>query len=151
MKQQDFDEVVEHQHGEYLISTDKRRLDVEMVHDYLCNESYWANGRSLPTVQKSIENALCFGLYHHQQQVGFARVVTDYATFGWLCDVFILEAHRGQGLSKRLVQSVVQHPELMNMNRMILATGDAHELYSRYGNFQSLPNPGKWMIWGNIV
>ena len=146
MKQQDFDDVIEHRHGEYLISTDKQRLDVEMVHDYLCNESYWANGRSLPTVQKSIENSLCFGLYHHQQQVGFARVVTDYATFGWLCDVFILEAHRGQGLSKQLVQSVIQHPELVDMNRMILATGDAHELYRRYGGFELLSNPEKWMI-----
>ena len=146
MKLQDFDEVVEHQHGDYVISTDKRRLDVGLVHDYLCHESYWANGRSLPTVQKSIKNSLCFGLYHYEQQVGFARVVTDYATFGWLCDVFILEAHRGHGLAKWLVQTVIQHPELVDIKRLILATGDAHELYRRYGGFELLPNPEKWMI-----
>ena len=80
-----------YQQGNYTISTDKAKLDIAMIHDYLCNESYWANGRLFSTVQKAIENSFCFGLYHHDDQVGFARVVTDYATFGWLCDVFILD------------------------------------------------------------
>lgn len=137
---------VEYQYKQYTISTDKRRLNVAIIHDYLCNVSYWANGRLLPAVQKSIEHSLCFGLYHHQQQVGFARVVTDYATFGWLCDVFILKGHRGQGLAKWLVESIVNHPALINIQRLILATGDAHELYRRYGGFELLPNPEKWMI-----
>lgn len=138
--------MIVYQQGHYTISTDKAQLDIAIIHDYLCNVSYWANGRLLPTVQKSIEHSLCFGLYYDNDQVGFARVVTDYATFGWLCDVFILDEHRGQGLAKRLVENIVNHPEIVHIQRLILATGDAHELYRRYGGFESLTNPEKWMI-----
>ena len=97
--------------------------------------SYWAQGRSFEAVQKSVEHSLCFGVYAGRQQVGFARVVTDYATFAWLCDVFILESHRGKGLGKRLIECVVAHPELQSV-RFMLATRDAHELYRRYGGLE---------------
>ena len=130
----------------YLISTDKARLDVRLIHETLSLSSYWAEGRTLDTVQKSLEHSLCFGLYAGAQQVGFARVVTDYATFAWLCDVFVLASHQGQGLGKRLVETVVAHPELRNLAIFLLATRDAHELYHRYGGFEELPAPGKWMV-----
>jgi GNAT superfamily N-acetyltransferase len=132
-------------HQGYTFSSDKAKLDVPLVHDYLCNESYWAQGRSLPTVRKSIQHSLCFGVYQGEEQVGFARVVTDYATFAWLCDVFILEAHRRQGLGKRLVETVVGHPDLQAIQIFVLATRDAHELYRRYGGFEAKITPEKWM------
>lgn len=138
--------MITHERGRYRISTNKQQLDLAIIHHYLSNISYWANGRSYPAVQKSVANSLCFGLYHDAQQVGFARVVTDYATFGWLCDVFILDAHRGQGLAKWLVETIINHPDLVNIQRLLLATGDAHELYRRYGGFELLSNPEKWMI-----
>jgi GNAT superfamily N-acetyltransferase len=130
----------------YMISTDSSRIDLEIVHGYLSRESYWAAGRAMETVQRSIENSLCFGVYDPDgKQAGFARVVTDYATFGWLCDLFILDAHKGRGLGKWLVQTVVSHPDLQALKRMQLATRDAHELYSRYGGFKPLAAPGLWM------
>lgn len=138
--------IAEYQRDNHTISTDKTRLDVDLVWDYLCHTSYWAQGRSLATTQKAIENSLCFGVYAGDQQVGFARVVTDYTTFAWLCDVFILESHQGQGLGKWLIESVVVHPELRGLKLFLLATRDAHELYLRYGDFQRLPVPGKWMV-----
>ncbi len=101
-------------------------------------------------VQRSIEHSLCFGVYHGTQQVGFARVVTDYATFAWLCDVFVLESHRGQGLGKWLIESVVAHPDLGGRVSLLLATRDAHELYRRYGGFEIVPVPEKWMIRRNV-
>ncbi len=138
--------IVEHQRDHHTISTDKTRLNVDLVWDFLCHTSYWAQGRPLATTQKTIENSLCFGVYAGEHQAGFARVVTDHATFAWLCDVFILESHRGQGLGKWLVECIVAHPELQGLKLFILATSDAHELYRRYGGFQELPAPEKWMI-----
>ena len=130
----------------YSISTDKDRLDRPLIHRYLSSSSYWAIGRPYATVVRSIENSLCFGVYAAPgRQVGFARVVTDHCTIAWLCDVFILEPHRGKNLGKRLVQEVVSHPELAGIRRILLATDDAHELYSRYGQFQALHAPEKWM------
>ena len=102
----------EYRQDDYRISTDKARLDVAFVHEYLSERAYWAIGRPLEVTQRAIENSLCFGLYAGEAQVGFARVVTDYATFGWLCDVFILETQRGQGLAKWLVETVMAHPAL---------------------------------------
>jgi GNAT superfamily N-acetyltransferase len=130
----------------YLISTDKARLDIHLIHDYLSRTSYWATGRSLAMVQTSIENSLCFGVYAEGQQVGFARVVTDYATFAWLCDVFVLASHRGQRLGGWLIETIVAHPKLQNLGIFLLATRDAHELYRRHGGFEELPLPGKWMV-----
>jgi GNAT superfamily N-acetyltransferase len=105
----------EYQLGTYLISTDKARLNPGLIHGFLNRSSYWAQDRSFATVQKSIEHSLCLGVYTGSEQVGFARVVTDYATFAWLCDVFILEPHRGQGLGKWLVERVIAHPELQGI------------------------------------
>lgn len=135
----------EYQRGEYRISTDKAKLNLPLIHHFLSQSSYWAQGRTYAVVEKSIEHSLCFGVYAGQQQVGFARVVTDYATFAWLCDVFIVNSHRGQGLSKWLVECAITHPDLQNVMRFVLATRDAHALYQRYGNFQQLSNPEWWM------
>jgi GNAT superfamily N-acetyltransferase len=119
--------------GEYVISTDRSRLDLDAVHAYLSEEAYWSPGVPRAVVERSIEHSLNFGLYRGDEQVGFARVVTDYATFAWLADVFVLREHRGAGLGKWLVETAVSHPELRGLRRWILATGDAHELYARFG------------------
>jgi GNAT superfamily N-acetyltransferase len=131
--------------GDYVISTDPSLLDLDVVHGFL-QRSYWAAERPLDTVKRSVERSLSFGLYQAKgrRQVGFARVVTDFATFAWLCDVFIDEAHRGQGLGVWLMQTVVGHPELECMRLWVLGTRDAHGLYEKIG-FTPLSVPGKWM------
>ncbi len=131
------------QRGEYTISTDKSRLDIGVIHSFL-DISYWAAGRSVETIRRSIENSIPFGLYKGDQQVGFARVITDYATFAWIADVFVLEPHRGQGLSKWLMEVIISHPELQGFRRWVLATKDAHELYRKFG-FNELKLPERWM------
>ena len=136
--------ITECQLGEYTISTDKTRLNLSLIHDFLNHSSYWARDRSLARVQKSVEHSLCFGVYLGDTQVGFARVVTDYATFAWLCDVFVLEAHRGQGLGKKLVEYIATYPELQGM-LFLLATRDAHGLYRTYGGFEKLETSERWM------
>jgi GNAT superfamily N-acetyltransferase len=118
---------------EYEISTDKTRLDLAMIHNFLANESYWAKGIPLEVMKKSIENSLCFGVYHKGRQVGFARVVTDYATTAYVGDVFIIESYRGRGLGKRLIKAIVDHSELEGLRLWFLGTKDAHELYRKYG------------------
>jgi GNAT superfamily N-acetyltransferase len=130
--------------GEYTISTDRARLDLAVVHRYISEESYWGKGRSLEVVRRSVENSLPFGLYRGAEQAGFARVVTDYATFAWVADVFILEAHRGRGLSKWLMETIISHPDLQGFRRWVLATKDAHGLYRRFG-FRELRRPERWM------
>jgi GNAT superfamily N-acetyltransferase len=136
---------MEYQYKEFTISTERSRLDIGLIYRYLSEKAYWAKGRTFETVEKSIEHSLSFGVYQVDQQVGFARVVTDYATYGWLCDVFILEACQGQGLGKWLVECVVRHPDLSGMKRIMLATRDAHELYRKVGGFEKLANPDRWM------
>jgi GNAT superfamily N-acetyltransferase len=135
--------------GDYTISTDKTRLDLDLIQDFLNHSSYWARERSPATIQKSVENSLCFGVYLGDAQVGFARVVTDYATFAWLCDVFILEAHRGQGLGKKLVDYIATYPELQE-TLFLLATRDAHGLYQAYGGFEKLETSDRWMKRRNV-
>ena len=130
--------------GEYLISTDRSRLNVELIHDFLSRTSYWATGRTRDVVQRSIENSLPFGIYKGSDQIGFARIVTDYATFAWVADVFVLPEHRGQGLSKWLMEVILSHPELQGFRRWVLATKDAHSLYARFG-FIALHRPERWM------
>ena len=115
--------------GEYLISTDRSRLNLGIIHDFL-STSYWAAGVPEDVVRRSVENSLVFGVYRGEEQVGFARVVTDYATFAYLADVFVLEAHRGRGVGKWLIEVVLS---LRGLRRWMLATGDAHELYRKYG------------------
>lgn len=134
----------EWQRGEYSISTDRDRLNVELIHNFLSKNTYWAKGRTLKTVQRSINHSLNFGLYKGGQQIGFARVVTDYATFAWLADVFLLDEHRGLGLGKWLIEIIVSHQDLQGLRRWLLATRDAHGLYSLYG-FHELGDPGRWM------
>jgi GNAT superfamily N-acetyltransferase len=129
---------------EYLITTDRSRLDVALIHKFLSNESYWAGGRSIEVVKRSIDNSLCFGVYVNTQQVGFARVVTDFATFAWLADVFVVSDHRGHGLAKWLMEVILAHPELQGFRRWVLATKDAHSLYARFG-FIPLHRPERWM------
>jgi GNAT superfamily N-acetyltransferase len=130
--------------GNLLVSTDPALLDVPFLHDFLTNRSYWAAGRSLEVVRRSLEHSLCFGLYEDGRQVGFARVVTDRATFAWLCDVFVLEECQGRGLAKWLMECVVGHPDLQGLRRFLLATRDAHGLYERYG-FRPLADPTRFM------
>ena len=129
--------------GEYTISTDKARLDLGVIHGFL-NTSYWAAGRSIETIQRSIDNSLPFGVYKGDQQIGFARVITDYATFAWIADVFILDAFQGQGLGNWLMEVIITHPELQGFRRWVLATKDAHELYRKLG-FSELKLPERWM------
>ena len=132
------------QRGEFQISTDRERLDREMIHNFLSRESYWATGRSLEVVNRGIDHSLSFGLYNGPRQIGFARVVTDYATFAWLADVFVLEEFRGQGLGKWLIEVILAHPQLQGFRRWALATKDAHELYRSFG-FNELMRPERWM------
>src|SRR6266446_3247137 len=134
----------EWQQGDYIISTDNNRLDIRIIHDFISNQSYWAQGRPLETVQRALDHSLNFGLYKSDQQVGFARVVTDYATFGWIADVFVLTEHRGQGLSKWLMEVILSHRDLQGFRRWVLATKDAHSLYARFG-FIALHRPERWM------
>jgi GNAT superfamily N-acetyltransferase len=136
--------VVEYPRGEFLISTDPARLDLDVVHGFLTN-CYWAKGIPREVVARSIEHSLCFGIYEDSgAQVGFARVVSDFATVAYLGDVFVLESHRGRGLSKWLMQCVVEHPALQNLRRWILLTRDAHALYSKFG-FTPVNAPERYM------
>ncbi|MCZ6557395.1 MAG: GNAT family N-acetyltransferase [SAR324 cluster bacterium] len=116
----------------FLITTERSRMDIVAIHGFL-TESYWARGIPLAVVEKSMQNSLCFGVFEGQSQVGFARVITDYATFGYLGDVFILQSHQGLGLGKWLLDCVMAHPGLQGLRRWNLATHDAHRLYARYG------------------
>jgi GNAT superfamily N-acetyltransferase len=119
--------------NEYQISTDKDLLDISIIHNYLSVESYWAKNVPKETVEKSIEHSICFGVYFNKEQIGFARLVTDKATFAYLADVFILEQHRGRGLSKWLIEVIQSHPELQGLRRWMLGTRDAHGLYEQFG------------------
>lgn len=131
------------------ISTDKSLLDIPLIHHFLTEESYWAKGIPLETVQRSIENSLCFGVFIDQKQVGFARVITDNATFAYLADVFILHEFRGKGLSKKLMAYIRSHPQVQGLRRWLLATADAHGLYEQFG-FQNLAQPDRFMEIRNL-
>jgi GNAT superfamily N-acetyltransferase len=134
------DSVVEQRCGEFLITTDRARLDLDAVHGFLTN-SYWAKGIPREVVEQSIENSLCFGIYSGGggAQVGFARVISDFATYAYVADVFVLESHRGRGLGKALMECIMQHPALQGLRRWNLTTRDAHELYAAFGFV-----PPKW-------
>jgi GNAT superfamily N-acetyltransferase len=130
--------------GNYLISTDKTSLDVGLIVDYLQNTSYWASDRTEETIRKSIDNSFCFGVYHEGKQIGFARVVTDFAVFAWLMDVFILENYQRKGIGRLLMQEIISHPDLKTVIRWGLGTKDAHDLYKRFG-FKALSKPEMMM------
>ncbi len=130
----------------YEISTDHDKMDLNAIHAYL-TQSYWSKGIPKETMKRAMENSLCFGVFLNSEQVGFARMTTDLATFAYLADVYILEKHRGQGLSKRLMQVIIEHPQLQGLRRIVLATRDAHGLYQKFG-FKELANPQTFMeLW----
>jgi GNAT superfamily N-acetyltransferase len=147
-------DVIERQHGRYLLSTDRSRVDIEAVHRFLSESSYWARGRPFDVQSTAIANSpLIVGAYHESgddstvgggAQVGFARMVTDLATFAWLCDVYVLDEHRGGGLGTAMVRLIVEHPAVRDIRLQILATADAHGLYERFG-YTPLPEPSRWM------
>lgn len=128
----------------YNISLDKTKLNFEVVYRYLNGDSYWAKGITAERLKTAIENSVCFGVYHHDGQVGFARVVTDRATFAYICDVFILPQFRGNGLSKWLIQTIVDHQDFKGLRRWSLATADAHGPYGQFG-FTPINKPDRWM------
>jgi N-acetylglutamate synthase-like GNAT family acetyltransferase len=130
--------------GPYFLSTDPALLDVSLIHAFLSEQSYWAPGIPREVVERSLKNSLCFGLFHESQQVGFARLVTDRATFAWLGDVFVIDAHRGQGLGVWMIESLLTHPDLQGLRRMLLGTRDAHGLYARFG-FTPLAAPARFL------
>lgn len=129
---------------EYSISTDKEKLQLEVIHHYLSTESYWAKNIPMEIVKKSIENSFCFGVYFKDEQIGFARVITDYTIFAYLADVFILESYRGKGLSKKLMQFIMDHPKLQNLRVLSLRTKDAQGLYAQFG-FNPIQKPENYM------
>jgi GNAT superfamily N-acetyltransferase len=136
--------IIETQRDGYIISTDKARFDVAAIHAYL-TRSYWSPGIPRAVVEKAIAGALCFGLFSEQRnQVGFARAITDGATFSYLADVYVLEEHRGKGLGKWIVETILAHPSLQGLRRILLATRDAHKLYAQFG-FEPLATPESLM------
>jgi len=135
---------VEHGRGEFLVSTDPSRLNLDVIHNFLTN-CYWAKGVPRDVVARSIEHALCFGVYDGSgAQVGFARVISDFATVAYVGDVFVLDSHRGRGLGKWLMESITQHPALQGLRRWILTTRDAHGLYAQVG-FTPVKFPERYM------
>ncbi|WP_207532491.1 GNAT family N-acetyltransferase [Desertivirga arenae] len=127
-----------------LISTDKTKLDIPLIHSYLSKESYWAKDIPLEIVERAIENSLCFGVYLDEKQIGFARIMSDYATFAYLADVFVLPQYRKKGVSKKLMEFIKEHPSLQGLRRWMLATADAHGLYKQFG-FKALESPDRIM------
>ena len=127
----------------YEVSIDRSRLDVKAIHAYL-TQSYWSPGILFATVARAVDNSVCVGAYLGVEQVGFARVVTDKATFAYLADVYVLEPHRGNGVSKRMMEAITQHPELQNLRRWLLITRDAQGLYAKFG-FKPLAAPDRFM------
>ncbi len=133
-------------HQDYELSSDKSLMDIKAIHCYL-SRSYWAENVPYDIVKKAIDNSLCFGVFYKKSQIGFARLITDSATFAYLADVYILEEHRGKGLSKILMATIINHPQLQGLRRMVLATNDAHTLYEKFG-FKELTKPESFMeLW----
>ena len=128
----------------YAISADPARLDLRVIHRFIAEESYWAKGIPPALIERMIQNSLTWGVYHHEDQVGFARVITDKTTFAYLADVFILTEHRGKGLSKALVATILAHPDLQGLRRWMLVTADAQSLYEKFG-FKPVANPERHM------
>lgn len=130
--------------SDYCVSTDKSKLDLPLIHTFLSTQAYWSLNIPFATVKRSIENSFCFGVYQGDRQVGFARVITDFATIAYLGDVFILPEHRGKGLSKLLAGEIMTHPDLQGLRRWILLTSDAHGLYRQFG-WKPIAAPDRYM------
>lgn len=137
------EKIINYTKGGFTVTTDKEKIDIDILHNFL-NQSYWANGRTKQTIVTSIENSLCFSMFKGEKQIGFARVITDYATFAYLCDVYIEEDYRGNGLGIWMLECILNYPNLLDLKKWLLATRDAHELYRKFG-FYSLSNPEKYM------
>jgi predicted GNAT family N-acyltransferase len=136
--------IITEQRGAYTITTDRSKMDVAVIHNYLANQSYWAKDISMSKVKTAIEHSLNFGLFYKKKQIGYARVISDYSSIAYLGDVFILEEFREQKLSQWLMEKVMAHPDLQGLRRWILLTRDAHELYKKYG-WTSIAGPERWM------
>ena len=132
------------QREKYLITTDTDKVDIDVVHQYLSEQSYWAKGIPREIVARSVQHSTCFSVLHEGALIGFARVTSDHATVAYVGDVFVLPAHRGQGLSKWLMECIIAHPDLQGLRRWMLATADAHGLYAKFG-FTALKAPERWM------
>ena len=130
--------------GDFYITTEKSKMDVVAIHDFLANHSGWSNNIPIEKVKKAIDNSLNFGLFHLDKQIGFARVISDYSTIAYLGDIYVLENYRGKGLSKMLMETVISHPNLQGLRRWILLTSTADWLYEKYG-FMKLPKPEIYM------
>ena len=136
-------QIIETHRDQFTISTDPGRLDVDAITDML-TRAYWAKGRTRDVIARYIQHSLTFGVYEGERQIGLARVVSDYTTFAWLCDVFIHEDYRGRGLSKWLMETIHSHPDLQGLRRWLLATRDAHGLYKQFG-WTPIADPARWM------
>ena len=136
-------QMIEARRDPFTISTDPNRLDLDAICDFL-KHAYWANTRPRERTERALQNSLVFGVYAEDKQIGLARVVSDYSIFAYLCDVFIHEDYRAQGLGKWLIQTIMEHPDLKEMRRWVLVTNDAHELYRQFG-FTSIEDPEHWM------
>lgn len=130
--------------NDYLFSTDRSKLQLDVIHNYLSKESYWAQNMPLDLIKESINGSICFAIYYNNEQIAYARVITDNATFAYLADVFVIEKHRGKGLSKELMRFIMKHPSLKHLRRFMLATRDAHGLYKQFG-FNALAKPETMM------
>ena len=137
-------QIITKQNGDYLITTDKTKLNLKVIHNYLSNESYWSRNIPFEIVKAATENSLNFGLFFKEKQIGYARIVSDFATTAYLADVFVLKEFRGQGLSKWLMEIIMNHPDLQGLRRWILATKDAHGLYKQFG-WKPMAAPERWM------
>jgi len=130
--------------GEYQFSTNKNKMDIPAIHDFLSNHSGWSNGIPIEKVELSIQNSLNFGIFHQNRQIGFARIISDFATVAYLGDVYLLDDYRGKGISKKLMDFIMSHPNLQGLRRWILLTSTADWLYEKYG-FEKIPNPEIYM------
>jgi N-acetylglutamate synthase-like GNAT family acetyltransferase len=136
--------LIDHAFGDFIITTDKSKLDIVAIHDFLSKHSGWSNNIPFERVKTSIDNSLNFGLFHKGKQIGFARVISDYSTIAYLGDIYVLDNYRGQGLSKKLMDVVMGHPDLQGLRRWILLTSTADWLYAKYG-FRKVPKPEIYM------
>lgn len=130
--------------GQYLFSSDKTKLQVDVIHNYLSKESYWAQNIPIEIVEASIKGSVCFGIYDGEKQIGYGRMITDSATFAYMADVFVLEGYRSKGLSKKFMGFILKYPDFKNLRRIMLATKDAHGLYAKFG-FTPLSTPDRFM------
>jgi GNAT superfamily N-acetyltransferase len=137
-------QIITERKGDFLITTNNSMLDLKVIHNFLANESYWSKNIPFEIVKTATENSLNFGLFFKDKQIGYARVVTDFATTAYLADVFVLKEFRSQGLSKWLMEIIMNHPKLQGLRRWVLLTQDAHELYKKFG-WKTIANPERWM------